>query len=346
MPSLQTWLQAIDTSDLNLESDVIALRNHHYPVGGLEQDPTSGRRGVEEMITAIENWYPKPQNSGLYANFSSWCHTSQIFQADYYKSQIQFYRRGSAFPERNLGSLYWQLEDQWQAPTWAGIEYDGRWKVLHYAAKDIYQPVIVAPFLNDSSFLDVWVISDLWSPIYASVNLTWVDWSGQPLDIAQSISQGVDVGAINGTKVISFNTTEIYSGQDKTNILLRMDVLARGNLPNSDKAQIFRHTNWFHAAPLSKAKLVDPGLQFNYNAATKKFSVKATTGVAAWVWLDYPAGAVLNFEANGFWLLPGQEKQIGYTVKSDTTNGKWIQGVLARSIWDNKVTTWKRDMKA
>ena len=103
MPSLQTWLQAIDTSDLNLESDVIALRNHHYPVGGLEQDPTSGRRGVEEMITAIENWYPKPQNSGLYANFSSWCHTSQIFQADYYKSQIQFYRRGSAFPERNLG---------------------------------------------------------------------------------------------------------------------------------------------------------------------------------------------------------------------------------------------------
>lgn len=341
MPSLQTWLQAIDPSDLNFESDVIALRNHHYPVGGLAQDPTNGRQGVNEMITAIQTWYPTPKNSGQYANFSSWCHTSQIFQADYYKSQIQFYRRGSALPERNLGSLYWQLEDQWQAPTWAGIEYDGRWKVMHYAAKDIYQPVIVAPFFNSKDgVLDVWVISDLWSPIYASVNLTWVDWTGQQIDMSPSISQGVDVGAINGTKVTSFNTTELFSGQDKRNILLRMDVLARGNLPNTDKDQIFRHTNWFHAAPLSNAKLVDPGLQFNYNAANKKFSVKATTGVAAWVWLDYPAGAVLNFDANGFWLLPGQEKQIGYTVKSDTTDGKWIEDVLVRSIWDNKVTTW------
>lgn len=341
MPSLQTWLQAIDPADLNFESDVIALRNHHYPVGGLEQDPTKGREGMDEMVEAITTWYPTPKNTGPYANFSSWCHTSQIFQADYYKSQIQFYRRGSALPERNLGSLYWQLEDQWQAPTWAGIEYDGRWKVLHYAAKDIYQPVIVAPFFNNTnSILDVWVISDLWSPLYASVNLTWVDWKGQALDISQSISQGVDVGAINATKVISFNTTEIFSGQDKTTILLRMDVLARGNLPNSDKAQIFRHTNWYHATPLAVAKLSDPGLEFNYNEATKKFSVKATTAVAAWVWLDYPAGAVLNFEANGFWLLPGQERQIGYTLKSDTTNGKWIEDVLVRSIWDNKVTTW------
>ncbi|KAH7130593.1 glycoside hydrolase superfamily [Dendryphion nanum] len=341
MPSLQTWLQAVDPAELNLESEVVALRNHHYPVGGLAQDPTKGRKGINEMVTAVNNWYPAPAHSGPLTNFSSWCHTTQIFQADYYKSQIEYYRRGSALPERNLGSLYWQLEDQWQAPTWAGIEYDGRWKVLHYAAKDIYQPVIVAPFFkNKTGVLEVWVISDLWSPIYTSVNLTWVDWTGQQLDISPSISQGAEVGAINGTKVMSYNTTELFAGQDKTNILLRMDVLARGNLPNSLKAQIFRHTNWFHASQLSTAKLVDPGLEFHYDEATEKFIVKATTGVAAWVWLDYPAGVVLNFDANGFWLLPGQEKQIGYTVKSDSTNGKWVYGVLLRSLWDNKVTTW------
>jgi hypothetical protein len=28
-----------------------------------------------------------------------------------------FYRRGSGLPERQLGSLYWQLEDIWQAPS-------------------------------------------------------------------------------------------------------------------------------------------------------------------------------------------------------------------------------------
>lgn len=66
-----------------------------------------------------------PNKTDPLANFSAWCHTTQIFQADFYKSEIQFYRRGSGFPNRQLGSLYWQLEDIWQAPTWAGIEYDG-----------------------------------------------------------------------------------------------------------------------------------------------------------------------------------------------------------------------------
>lgn len=67
-----------------------------------------------------------PNKIDSVANFSSWCHVTQIFQADFYKSEIQFYRRGSGFPNRQLGSLYWQLEDIWQAPTWAGIEYDGK----------------------------------------------------------------------------------------------------------------------------------------------------------------------------------------------------------------------------
>jgi len=47
------------------------------------------------------------------ANFSAWCHATQIFQADLYVYEIEFYRRGSGLPNRQLGSLYWQLEDQW-----------------------------------------------------------------------------------------------------------------------------------------------------------------------------------------------------------------------------------------
>ena len=71
-----------------------------------------------------------PNKTDSVANFSAWCHTTQIFQADFYKSEIQFYRRGSGFPNRQLGSLYWQLEDIWQAPSWAGIEYDGKGALL------------------------------------------------------------------------------------------------------------------------------------------------------------------------------------------------------------------------
>ncbi|OCK75304.1 glycoside hydrolase family 2 protein [Lepidopterella palustris CBS 459.81] len=337
MPSLQSWRQAVALSDLHFNSSVIQLRNHHYPSGGLNTtNYDNSSKGMGEMTMAALRWYPVPNKRDSIANFSAWCHTTQIFQADFYSSQIQYYRRGSGMRERQLGSLYWQLEDIWQAPTWAGIEYDGRWKVLHYIAKDIYQPVIISAFLNASTHdFEVYVTSDLWSSVTGSVNMTWYDWSGNRLNISTPTSTTVTVGALNTTRVLKTNTNEILSEYDLADVMLVMDVSVQGQLPNSNTTQPFTHKNWFHAAPLSQAHLVDPGLELDYSKTSSKFTVKATKGVAAWVWLDYPTGAVLNFDANSFWLLPGEEREVGFTVKSDTTNGKWISGVTVESLWDN-----------
>ena len=87
--------------------------------------------------------------------------------------------------------------------------------------------------------------------------------------------------------------------------------------------------------PLSKAQLVDPGLKLSYSNTTGNFTVETTSGVAAWVWIDYPAGAVVNFDSNGFWLLPGRARDVGVNVKSDGTAGKWVEGVSVGSLWDN-----------
>jgi beta-mannosidase len=337
MPSLQTWQQAVDPSDLYFNSSVITLRNHHYPAGGtFTNNYANASKGMAEMTIAAQRWYPVPDKSDPLANFSSWCWTTQVFQADYYSSQIQYYRRGSALPERQLGSLYWQLEDQWQASTWAGIEYDGRWKVLHYVAKDIYQPVIISPFYNVTTHdFEVWVISDLWSSISANVSMTWYDWSGNQLSISTPTSARVQVGAINGTKILDVNTDDVLSGHDLANVLLVLEVSATGSLPNSNTTQTFTHKNWFHASTLSSAHLVDPGLELSHDSSSSKFTVKATKGVAAWVWFDYPAGALLNFDANAFWLIPGEEREVGYKVKNDTTDGKWVNDVRVWSLWDN-----------
>lgn len=122
MPSLQTWQQALDPGDLYFNSSTIVLRNHHYPAGGTNTSNFyNSSLGMGEMTIAAERYYPVPNHADSVANFSAWCQTTQIFQADFYRSQITYYRRGSRMPERQLGSLYWQLEDIWQAPTWAGI---------------------------------------------------------------------------------------------------------------------------------------------------------------------------------------------------------------------------------
>jgi beta-mannosidase len=51
--------------------------------------------------------------------------------------------------------------------------------------------------------------------------------------------------------------------------------------------------------------------------------------------LDHPAGVSGNFEDNGFWLLPGQDKSVGFKVKKDSTGGRWVKSVTVRSLWDN-----------
>jgi len=342
MPSLQTWQQAISPRDLTFNSTTIVLRNHHNPPGGLNStDEGNSLPGMGQMTLAAELWYPVPHKTNSVANFSAWCHTTQIFQADYYRSQIQFYRRGSGLRQRTLGSLYWQLEDIWQAPTWAGIEYDGRWKVLHYGAKDIYSNVIISPFFNTStSELEIYVTSDLWESVSGTASATWYDWSGNRLAVSNGLNAAhFSVGALNTTLVYSGNTSSILSSYNPADIIMEMTVAATGHLPNNSTLQHFTHTNWFHATPLSSARLVDPGLTLNYNALAKSFTVRAKKGVAAWVWLDYPAGAVVTFDANGFWLRPGQPRTVGYTVKTDSTGGRWVKGVTVQSLWNNNLAT-------
>ena len=44
---------------------------------------------------------------------------------------------------RCMGTLYWQLNDNWPVASWSSIEYGGKWKPLHYLARRFYEPVHV-----------------------------------------------------------------------------------------------------------------------------------------------------------------------------------------------------------
>ncbi|PLN77271.1 beta-mannosidase mndA [Aspergillus taichungensis] len=339
MPSVQTWQQAVAPEDLHFNSSVVVLRNHHYVVGSLDTDNyANSSRGMGEMTMGVERYYPIPSNPDPIANFSAWCHATQIFQADMYKSQIQFYRRGSGMPERQLGSLYWQLEDIWQAPSWAGIEYGGRWKVLHYVARDIYQPIIVSPFWNyTTGDLSIYVTSDLWKTATGTVNLNWLDLSGRSLasnaDTPSSVS--FTVGALNTTKIYSTNIKDLSLSDVKNSILL-LSLNGKGQLPNSENTVSFSHFNHFTPVFPKELALVDPKVKVSFNVDAKKFTVEAQAGISLYTWLTHPEGVVGYFEENAFVLIPGQKKTVGFVVQEDRTGGKWTQGVTVQSLWDQK----------
>ena len=205
-------------------------------------------------------------------------------------------------------------------------------------AKDIYQPVIISPFYDGTSGdFEIYVTSDLWSSASGTAIFQWYQWDGTPItNTGTPSSANFNVGALNTTRVLAGSTNDCDIDFD--NAVLYLKISAQGQLPNSDEIRNFYHENYFHPFPLSKAKLVDPGITLSYSNATKNFTVEATTGVAVWTWLDNPAGTLLNFDANAFILLPGQPREVGYTLKSDSTGGDWVEEVTVQSLWNNTLT--------
>lgn len=66
---------------------------------------------------------------------------SQINQAECIRRAVQHYRR---MMPRCSGTLYWQLNDCWPGASWSSLEYGGKWKALHYAARNFYAPAMVS----------------------------------------------------------------------------------------------------------------------------------------------------------------------------------------------------------
>jgi len=210
----------------------------------------------------------------------------------------------------------------------------GRWKVLHYTTKDIYQPVIISPFYNITTGLfQIYVTSDLWTPASGIANFQWYHWNGTPISNLSIPSTDFTVGSLNTTFV--YTTTIVNGSLDYHNALLYMKIIASGQLPNTNTTTTLNHENVFHPFSLADAELVDPGITLSYSNETKNFTIEATTGIAVWTWLDYPAGVLVNFDWNGGLLLPGQPREVGYTLKSDTTGGEWVDRVTVESLWNN-----------
>lgn len=74
-------------------------------------------------------------------SFDDLLYASQLMQAEAIRYGVEHWRRNRG---RCMGAIIWQLNDIWPVASWASVDYYGRWKALHYAAKRFFAPVMIS----------------------------------------------------------------------------------------------------------------------------------------------------------------------------------------------------------
>lgn len=114
--------------------------------------------------------YPKDLTHLLYA--------SQVLQGMAIKYGVDHWRRNR---DRCMGTLYWQINDDWPAPSWSSIDYFGRWKALHYMAQKFYAPHAVSMTLEDHR-CHIYFSNESFETTEYSLTLSIRDLSGNVLE--------------------------------------------------------------------------------------------------------------------------------------------------------------------
>ncbi|KAI6651994.1 Beta-mannosidase [Oopsacas minuta] len=173
MLSLQNVIN--DVSDLDNKSPFMLHRQHHP-------------NGNAQLETQIQMHFILPENTNRITRFSNFIFLTQIVQGICMQSQTEHYRRIRNETGHTMGTLYWQLNDIWQAPSWSSIEYNGRWKVLHYMVKRFYCPILISGYYIDNT-LYVYVINDANRDINIYANVYLTRWNGKVVDVMNNSSK-------------------------------------------------------------------------------------------------------------------------------------------------------------
>lgn len=136
-PEYSTLLTFSDTSQWELNSEVMKAHQKSYV-------------GNDMILKHAKRLYGTPSDFGQFVYFS------QLTQATAVSMAIAGHRID--YP-RCGGTLYWQVNDCWQAPTWSSIDYFGNWKALHYWVQKDYEDIAVVAQYDDLEHINYYIVS-------------------------------------------------------------------------------------------------------------------------------------------------------------------------------------------
>uniref|UniRef100_A0A673L7P9 Beta-mannosidase n=1 Tax=Sinocyclocheilus rhinocerous TaxID=307959 RepID=A0A673L7P9_9TELE len=315
-PSLSTLSKVSVSSDWDFSSNFSAHRQHHED-------------GNQQMLKQAELHYILPNSTDPVQKYRDTIYITQVMQAQCVKIQTEFYRHSRSDiiegKGHTMGTLYWQLNDIWQGPSWSSVEFGGKWKMLHYWATDFYAPILSAG-VEDKGDLLIYGVSDSHSEKLSGVRLH--SWSS--FNAVCSLESNV-------TKIKAGGSTLVF--QHSISALLtqcgnctRRSCIVAFHLSSPEGQLISPHNHIFLSSPryaegLQKPNITDTGIVQNF------FVTLHCSFPAVYVWLDVD-NIPGHFDVNGFLML---------SKKSTVLFGAW-RPTTAEEITANLHITSLRDV--
>ncbi len=305
LPSLETVRTYADPADWNMTSYIM---EHHQ-----RNDSGNGK-----IINYMTDHFRMPRD------FPSLVYLTQILQAEAVRTGVEYWRRNKACTG---GALYWQLNDCWPVASWASLDYFGRWKALHYAARRFNAPMLLSAEVNRQQVM-LYVTSDL-----LDVWVGTVRWSLETLsgEVVKSGQEALTVPALNAVRACALDFSQEVTAKTQRDLVLVYE-LWRNDACLSSNVATFVQTKHLN--------LNDPGLVVAVTESDAGFAVEITAqNLARFVWLELESAGAgdpdLIFGDNYFDLPAGRTVKITVPAAEGWTLETLSAALRVRSVVDS-----------
>jgi len=308
-PNPETLKKYVSKEELNPTSPTM---EHHQRSGD----------GNAKIYSYLLNLFRVPRD------FDSFCEVSQILQGIGIQSAVEAWRR---LTPHCMGILYWQLNDCWPVVSWASVDYELRWKALHYFARRFFSPLL-ASLAPEGDGGELHLTNETLKPLNVRWEFTLKGLNGKTLARKRGVSR---VGPQASVRAAAFRLSRLAPGADPESIYMKFTARAGGF-----KSEGFHFFVPFKRLDLPKARIAVkvgrktverkvPGLGI-FEAVP--VTVKASD-LALFVDLKVarPAGF---FTDNFFHLEKGEEKRILFIAESKADPERVRRALRVASLRD------------
>ncbi|WPJ95829.1 glycoside hydrolase family 2 protein [Coraliomargarita algicola] len=295
------------------------------PIMENHQKNTAGNQVILYYVSQRYR-FPKSQDDLIWL--------SQLNQAYCMQIGVEHYRR---LMPRCMGAIYWQLNDCWPVASWSSIEYTGRWKALHYAARRFNAPALVSAHVRGDEIVgkgnyretsirevDLYTVYD--APKSAKGTLIWDLYH---MDGRQLQTSKKSVRLRHGQSVLhkTVDLSQAMAEHGRENIYLKIALLIGGDIVSEQSVLL---------APPRFIDFPEAKTQAEVKIESAKEAVITFTSTA------YQHAFTFDFDDsnykvldNGFDLYPNEPKQVRVELKQRVSKKNLLNALSYKSLKDS-----------